>query len=106
MGPVEAVCGKCDTLYHQEIETEDIGAALLKFKSGAMGVIEGTTLAYPDSHTEISIYGQTGSASIKDDVLDSYHFKTGKEKSFEELLVKGDENIPCGWYNLIPHIRQ
>lgn len=106
MGPVEAVCGKCDTLYHQGIETEDIGVAMLKFQSGAMGVIEGTTLAYPGFSTEISIYGQSGSASIKNDVLEGYHFKTGKEKIFEELLERGDEKVPYGWYNLAPFIRQ
>jgi len=106
MGPVEAVCGKCDTLYHQSIETEDVGAALLRFRNGALGVIEGTTLAYPGFHSELNIYGQSGSAGIRDHELDYYHFKTGKQDAFENLLRKGDENIPYGWYNLIPHMRQ
>lgn len=106
MGPVEAVCGKCDTLYHRSIETEDVGAALLRFQNGALGVIEGTTLAYPGFHSELNIYGQSGSVGIRNHELDYYHFKTGKDDAFETLINKGDENIPYGWYNLIPHIRQ
>lgn len=105
MGPVAAVCGKCDTLYHQGIETEDIGLAMLRFQSGALGVIEGATLAYPGYGNEIRVHGQTGSAVIKNDALDSYCFQTGKDGAFEELLKNGDENIPFGWYNLAPFIR-
>ena len=105
MGPVEAVCGTCDTLYH-EIEAEDIGVALLRFKSGAVGVIEGTTLAYPGFHSEVSIYGQSGSAGIRNDALDHYCFKSGEDQQFKALKEKGDDNIPDGWYNLLPHMRQ
>ncbi len=106
MGPVSAVCGKCDTLCHSSMETEDIGVALLKFKNGALGVIEGTTLAYPGFSSGVSVYGQDGSAVIKNDVLEFYHLRSGKEARFEELMEKGDKNITYGWYNLIPHIRQ
>ena len=91
MGPVEAVCGKYDTLYHREIETEDIGVALLRFKSGAIGVIEGTTLAYPGRYSEVSIYGQSGSAGIRNNALDHYCFKSGKDPSFEAVLQQGKE---------------
>ena len=92
MGPVEAVCGKCDTLYHREIETEDIGVALLRFKSGAIGVIEGMTLAYPGRHSEVSVFGQLGSAGIRDDALEHYCFKAGKDARFEALLEQGKED--------------
>ena len=91
MGPVEAVCGKYDTLYHREIETEDIGAALLRFKSGAIGVIEGMTLAYPGRQSEVGVFGQLGSAGIRDDVLEHYSFKAGKDPRFEALLEQGKE---------------
>ena len=92
MGPVEAVCGKYDTLYHREIETEDIGAALLRFKSGAIGVIEGMTLAWPGRQSEVSVFGQLGSAGIRDDALEHYSFKAGKDPRFEALLEQGKED--------------
>ena len=106
MGPVEAVCGKCATLYHQAMETEDLGIALLKFKSGAMGVIEGTTLAYPGFFTEVNVYGQEGSAGIRNDAVSFCNFSSGPDQQLQQLQETGDECIPYGWYNLVPHIRQ
>ena len=106
MGPVEAVCGKCATLYHEAMETEDLGVALLKFKSGALGVIEGTTLAYPDFFSEINVYGQTGSAGIRNDAVNYCHISSGPDPEIQALMENGDEKIPYGWYNLVPHIRQ
>lgn len=106
MGPVEAVCGKCGTLYHEAMETEDLGIALVKFKSGAMGVIEGTTLAYPGFHSEVNVFGQTGSARIRNDAIHFCHFASGPDEEIQALMENGDENIPFSWYNLVPHIRQ
>ena len=106
MGPVSAVCGKCDTLNHQEIETEDIGLALLRFQSGALGVIEGMTLAYPGYGNEIRVHGQTGSAVIRNDALDSYSCQSGKDETYETLLKSGDESRFFGWYNLVPFMRE
>ncbi len=106
MGPVEAVCGNCATLFHESMETEDLGLALLKFKSGAMGLIEGTTLAYPGFFSEVNIYGQSGSVGIRNDAVSFCHLAPGMDADIQALMEKGDENIPYGWYNLLPHIRQ
>ncbi len=46
LGPVESVMAKTATLARR-IETEDTGIAVLKFRSGALGVIEVTMLTYP-----------------------------------------------------------
>ena len=92
MGPVEAVCGKYDTLYHREIEAEDVGVALLRFKSGAIGVIEGMTLAWPGRYSQVSVFGQMGSAGIRDDALEHYCLKAGKDARFEALLEQGKED--------------
>ena len=92
MGPVEAVCGKCGTLYHREIGTEDVGAALLRFKSGALGVIEGTTLAWPGRYSEVAVYGRLGSAGLRNDALEHYAFKAGQDARFEALLGQERED--------------
>jgi len=86
MGPVESVSGKCRTLLHKSIEVEDTGIATLQFKSGAIGTIEGTTIAYPGLFTELSIYGEKGTAVIKNDQLEFYKFKEGEKLEFKELL--------------------
>ena len=48
-----------------EIETEDTAIVILKFKNGALGVIEATTAIRPkDLEGSISILGETGSVEI------------------------------------------
>ena len=47
MGPVETVTAFTDCLTHERIEIEDTAVAAIRYKSGAMGVIECTTSAYP-----------------------------------------------------------
>jgi len=64
MGPVERVYAKIDTMTH-EIETEDFGIGIVKFKSGAWGIIETTTCAYPKNiEGSITILGENGSAKV------------------------------------------
>lgn len=64
MGPVESVYGVIDTFVH-DIEVEDTAVAILKFKSGALGIIQGTTAAYPGFPRKIEIFGEKGSAVLK-----------------------------------------
>ena len=64
MGDVESVFAKSITAL-SEIETEDTGVAVLKFKNGALGVIEATTATRPkDLEGSISILGEFGSVEI------------------------------------------
>lgn len=86
MGPVEKVCGKCANLYHKSIEVEDTGIALLVFENGALGSIEGTTLAYPGLSSDLNIFGTNGTVCIKNDRLDFYSLKTGHLSEFDAHL--------------------
>lgn len=64
VGPVESVMAKTGTLA-RHIEAEDTGVALLKFRSGALGVIEVTMLTYPRNlEGSVSILGEKGSVKI------------------------------------------
>ena len=49
---IDEVVGMTDRLHHDYIEAEDLGIALVKFKSGAYGIIEGTTDIYPKNLEE------------------------------------------------------
>lgn len=64
MGDIESVFAKSITaLVH--IETEDTAIATLKFKSGALGLIEATTAARPrDLEGSISLLGEFGTVEI------------------------------------------
>jgi len=64
LGPVESVIAKTATLARR-IETEDTGVAVLRFRSGALGVIEVTMLAYPrNMEGSITVLGERGSVKI------------------------------------------
>jgi predicted dehydrogenase len=59
MGPVRSVTGSVATQRHA-IEVEDTAAALVKFESGAMGVIEATTSVNPALKSRLEIHGEKG----------------------------------------------
>jgi len=64
LGPVESVFGYTATNL-RKIEAEDVGVAVLKFKNGALGVIEASTTVYPENLEEtLSIFGEKGTAVL------------------------------------------
>jgi predicted dehydrogenase len=64
MGAVESVFAKATTAL-VDIEAEDTAVVLLKFRSGALGVIEATTAARPrDLEGSISLLGEHGTVEI------------------------------------------
>jgi UDP-N-acetyl-2-amino-2-deoxyglucuronate dehydrogenase len=64
IGPVESVVAKTATLARR-IEAEDSGAAILRFRSGAIGVIEVTMLTYPRNlEGSITVLGEHGTVKI------------------------------------------
>jgi predicted dehydrogenase len=73
-GAVESVCAYTGTLLHSTIETEDTAAAILKFKSGALGTIIAGTSLYPGFPGKIEITGVRGSAILSDGVIEAWQF--------------------------------
>jgi UDP-N-acetyl-2-amino-2-deoxyglucuronate dehydrogenase len=64
MGDVESVFAKSATAL-VDIEAEDTAVVTLKFKNGALGIIEATTAVRPkDLEGSISILGETGTVEI------------------------------------------
>lgn len=64
LGEPESVFAKAATAL-VDIETEDTGLAIIRFKSGALGLIEATTAARPkDLEGSISILGEMGAVEI------------------------------------------
>ena len=58
---IDEVVGFTDRLKHDYIEAEDLGIALIKFKNGAYGIVEGTTNIYPKNLEEtLYIFGEKG----------------------------------------------
>nr|WP_274655311.1 Gfo/Idh/MocA family oxidoreductase [Paenibacillus humicola] len=44
----------------RDIEVEDTAVAVLKYKNGAFGVIQGTTSVYPAQETRFELHGEKG----------------------------------------------
>ena len=61
MGEVDCLWGYYSTAGHPYIEVEDVAVASLKFKNGALGIIESTTCCYPDLSDRIELHGEKGS---------------------------------------------
>ena len=63
-GEVDSIYAECDT-FMRNIEGEDFGAILIRFKNGAIGMVEGTACVYPKNLEEtLSIFGETGTVCI------------------------------------------
>jgi len=59
MGDVESVFARAAPLV-RKIDVEDTAVAVLKFKSGAFGVIEGTTSCNPGEESTLAFHGEKG----------------------------------------------
>jgi len=62
---VEEIYGATRQRYHDYLECEDIGMAVVKFKSGAIGTIEGTVNVYPKNLEEtLYLFGENGTVKL------------------------------------------
>jgi predicted dehydrogenase len=93
MGDVAEVSGVIDTVAHKRIEVEDVGVATLRFKNGAIGVIEATTAAFPGLLKKTEIHGTEGSVIVEQDDVLFWEFakKTAKDRSILKKFGKGSE---------------
>lgn len=62
---VDEVYGVTKQQFHDYLEAEDIGMAVVKFKNGAVGTIEGTVNVYPRNLEEtLYLFGEKGTVKI------------------------------------------
>ena len=74
MGPVTEISAQMATLAHRRIAVEDVATACLRFKNGALGVIEATTAAYPGYLKRIEVSGSEGTAVIEEEDVKTWDF--------------------------------
>jgi predicted dehydrogenase len=75
MGDVATVQALTATLAHERIEVEDTAVAALRFRNGALGVIEAATSAFPGLLKRTEIHGDRGSARVEQDDLTLWEFQ-------------------------------
>lgn len=114
LGPVESVMAKTAT-QARRIEAEDSGVALLKFRSGALGVIEVSVLTWPRNlEGSITILGEKGSVKIGGTAVNKVeHWLFDAYDDDDKLVEAASTNPPTvygfgheGYYrNLVPVLR-
>lgn len=100
-GEVDTVYAQCDT-YLRDIEGEDFGAVIIRFKNGAIGIIEGSACVYPKNLEEtLSIFGQKGTVCIGGlavNRIETWRFEDGAESESDVLRrQEGDPDTVYGF---------
>jgi predicted dehydrogenase len=107
MGPAETVRGIAATRL-VKIEAEDTGAAIIRYNSGALGVLEATTATRPkDLEGSISILGEKGSVVIGGffmNQLETWNF-VDKRPIDEVIFEQYGKNPPEFGHNLGEYLK-
>ena len=94
---IEEVVGYTDRLSHDFIQAEDLGMALIKFKNGSYGMIEGTTNVFPKNLEEtLYIFGEKGTIKAGGksvNIIEEWMFADGLDDS-EAVKDEYSENPP------------
>lgn len=94
------VVGMTDRLKHDYIEAEDLGIALIRFASGAYGIIEGTTDVYPRNLEEtLYLFGEKGTVKAGGEavnIIEEWRFSDYLDEP--ELVKKQCSEIPPNVY--------
>jgi predicted dehydrogenase len=94
-GEVDTVYSQCDT-FMRDIEGEDFGAVVVRFKNGAIGIIEGSACVYPKNLEEtLSIFGEKGTVAIGGlavNKIETWRFSDNLDN--EEEIVQNQDKDP------------
>ncbi len=94
---VKEVVGMTDKLNHPYLECEDLGVALVKFKNGSYGIIEGTTDVYPKNLEEtLYLFGEKGTVKAGGtsvNKIEAWQFADGKDEE-SKVIDEFHENPP------------
>ena len=111
-GPVKAVSAFSGLLAHDRIEVEDTAVAALEFESGALGVVEGTTAAYPGFLKRIEISGEKGTVIMEEEDILTWKFREERpeddrvRKEFASRKSSGGGAAEPGAISVEGHIKQ
>lgn len=86
MGEVDEVFAYCATRAHERIDVEDLCMATLKFKNGALGILEASTIANPGFYTRIDINGSKGTVILQDNTVQEW--KVEEEAPYQGIKTE------------------
>ena len=103
-------------IYNHDIETEDMTASVITFKSGAAATFVSTTCAYPGICTDIQLYGTGGTIEADADVLKRWKLRDADDEDEEEeemlekygggnrIAQKNDPSLITGHASMVENI--
>ncbi|MCZ8511670.1 Gfo/Idh/MocA family oxidoreductase [Paenibacillus filicis] len=77
----------------RDIEVEDTAVAVLKYKNGAFGVIQGTTSVFPSQETRFELHGENGTIIFGDSGFKQWKFAGSDEEmpQVEGMVYSGSD---------------
>lgn len=97
---IEEVMAYTDNLNHNFIQAEDLGMAIIKFRNGSYGMIEGTTNVYPKNLEEtLYIFGDKGTVKVGGksvNIIEEWSFANDSEDA--NLVKKENSEQPESVY--------
>lgn len=97
---IEEIYGVTRQQFHNYLEAEDVGMAVVKFKNGAIGTIEGTTNVYPQNLEEtLYIFGEKGTVKIggtSTNNIDVWDFSDEEESDIRNKSLKEETSNVYG----------
>ena len=96
---VEEVYGQTRQQFHDYLEAEDVGMAVVKFKNGAVATIEGTTNVYPKNLEEtLYIFGEKGTVKIGGTSTNNIDVWDFADETDEDIKNKGLQEATSNVY--------
>ncbi|MCI1944324.1 Gfo/Idh/MocA family protein [Clostridium luticellarii] len=100
-GEIDSVYSQCDT-FIRNIEAEDFGAIVIRFKNGSIGIVEGSACVYPKNLEEtLSVFGEKGTVCIGGlavNKIETWEFADHRNMDDEILKVQeGDPDTVYGF---------
>lgn len=107
MGDVDTIYGQTGTFTHN-LECEDNAVATLRYKNGAIGVIQASTSVQPSQSRKIEIHGEKGSVLIDGDkvTISLAGELSKKENSTTKELSGAGSSSPMDGFSFDAHQRQ
>ena len=96
---IEEVYGVVKQQFHNYLEAEDVGMAVIKFKNGSIGTIEGTTNVYPKNLEEtLYLFGEKGTVKLGGKSVNSIDVWDFADEIGSDIGNKGLEEITGNVY--------
>ena len=96
---VEEVYGATRQRFHTYLEAEDIGMAVVKFKNGKIGTIEGTVNVYPQNLEEtLYLFGEKGTVKLGGKATNNIDIWQFSDMEQEDTYLQGLNEMTSNVY--------